>query len=344
MSVRQIARLARISPSAVSLALRESPKVSEATRRRVVKLAKRLGYRPSAKVTELMAQVRASREAKSEGCLGVISLYEHPRPWESSKHLAGIHASMVRRAYDLGYRMDPLWLRAPGMNYRRFRAVLDTRDIQGLLCFGSPILGDHFPDELDHYAVVTVGLSIQTPMHRVTSDFYDDTATALNKVRALGYRRPGLVISRYEEVRSGHAHSSAYLGWCERELPGMKPIPVLRLDWLEERPFAEWFRRNRPDVIVVVHVSDALPELAKMLRRNQISARGGVGVAVLTHHLEGTGFSGMQQNQALMGAWAVELLVARMMNRDFGIPANPRIELVASRWVDGGSLRRSPIR
>lgn len=341
MSVRQIARLAGISPSAVSLALRESPKISEATRTKVRKLAKRLGYRPSAKVTELMAQVRASREARSEGCLGVISLYEHPRPWELSKHLSGIYASMERRAYDLGYRLDPLWMKAPGMSYRRFRSVLDTRDIQGLLCFGSPILDDRFPDELDHYAVATVGLSIQTPMHRVTSDFYDDTAHALNKVHALGYRRPGLVISRYEEIRSAHAHSSAYLGWCERELPGSKPIPVLRLDWMEQRPFVEWFRQNRPDVIIVVHVSDALPELSKLLRSQQINARGQVGVAVLTHDLEGTEFSGMQQNQVLMGAWMVELVVARMMNRDFGIPANPRIELVASRWVDGDSLRRA---
>jgi len=340
MSIRQIARLVGISPSAVSLALRESPKISEATRLRVHRQARRMGYRPSPKVRELMAQVRASRDTRSEGCLGVISLYEHPRPWELSKHLSGIYSSMERRAYDLGYGIEPLWLRAPGMSLRRFRAVLDTRDIHGLLSFGSPILDDNFPVELDHYAVVTVGLSIQTPLHRVTSDFYSDTVRVLDKVHSFGYRRPGLVISRYEEVRSGHAHSSAYLGWYDRKLPEVRPIPVLRLEWMEERSFVDWFRQNRPDVIIVVHVSDALPELSKLLRRHQVTGRGQVGLAVLTHNLEGTGLSGMQQDQNLMGAWAVELLVARMMNRDFGIPANPRIELVASRWVNGGSLRR----
>jgi hypothetical protein len=39
-----------------------------------------------------------------------------------------------------------------------------------------------------------------------------------------------------------------------------------------------------------------------------------------------------------MGAWAVELLAARIANHDFGIPVNPRTELVESEWVEGDSL------
>jgi LacI family transcriptional regulator len=70
-----------------------------------------------------------------------------------------------------------------------------------------------------------------------------------------------------------------------------------------------------------------------------LSVPGDFGVAVMTHLLDGTGFSGMQQNQPLIGAWAVELLVSRVMHRDFGIPATPHIEMVESRWIDGGSLR-----
>jgi DNA-binding LacI/PurR family transcriptional regulator len=339
MSIRKIARLAGLSPAAVSLALRESPKISAATRRRVNRLAAQIGYRPSAKITELMSTVRARREADNEGCFGVISLYPNARPWEGSEHLTRIHASMTRRAYDLGYRLEPLWLRAPGMTYRRFRSILDARGIQGLLCFGSPVLDEQFPAELDHYAVVTIGLSIQTPLHRVTSHFYNDTTHALNKVHALGYRRPGLVLSRYEEGRSAYAHSSAYLGWWDRLLKEERPIPVLRLDKVEERPLLTWLHRHRPDVIVFVHLFDALRKFSVILREQRIAVPGQIGVAAVSHHIEGTGFSGMQQNQQLMGEWAVELLVARIMHRDFGIPAIPRLEMVESRWVDGASLR-----
>jgi LacI family transcriptional regulator len=340
MSVRDIAKLAGISPAAVSLALRGSPKISAATKRRVRQLANRTGYRPSTKVTELMEQVRASREPRPMGCFGVISLYDDPRPWERSEHLKRIHGSMTRRALALGYRLESLWLRAPGMTYRRVRSVLDARAIQGLLCFGSPALTDEFPAELDHYAIVTVGLSIRTPLHRVTSHIYNDTMRALEKVYQLGYRRPGLVLSPNEDIRGAHTHASAYLGWCDQKLGGAKPIPVLIVDKVEEHPLLDWIKRHQPDVIVFAHVHEALKDLGALLRKNKISVPRQLGVAAVSHFLEGTGFSGMQQNQLHMGTWAVELLLARIVHRDLGIPTHPRIEMVESQWVDGTSLRR----
>ena len=337
MSVRQIALLLNISPAAVSLALRDSPKISETTRRKVQRVAKRLGYRPSAKVAELMAHVRANREGRYEGTFGVVSLHNHPRPWEDSEHLARIYAGMQQRAQDLGYRLEPFWLREPGMSFRRFRTIIETRNIQGLLCLGSQVLDDTFSADLGKHAVVTVGLSIQTPLHRVTSHFYNDTTFVLNKVHALGYRRPGLIIGRGEEVRTAYA-LGAYFGWYEHKLPDASPVPVLRLDWKNPESFPDWYQIHRPDAIIVVLLSNAVPELAELLKRNGISVPGQLGVAVMTHFLGDSGFSGLQQNQALVGAWSVELLISRISNSDFGIPKHPRIEMVNGSWVDGKSL------
>jgi len=64
-----------------------------------------------------------------------------------------------------------------------------------------------------------------------------------------------------------------------------------------------------------------------------------LGVAVLTQILEGTDFSGLQGNQRLVGEWAVEMTVGRIMHGDFGIPTHPRIEMVEMDWVDGKTLR-----
>lgn len=339
MNLRHLARLARLSPSAVSLALRDSPKVSAATRQLVRELAEKTGYRPDAKLVAMMTHLRKPREVRTQACFAVISFYPHPRPWERSQHLTRIYEGMKQRATELGYRLEPLWLRAPGMTYRRLRGILDARGIEGLLCFGSPDFEQEFPDELGSYAIVTVGLSIRTPLHRVTSHFYNDTVNVLNRVHALGYRRPGLVVGRYEEARSGHAHTSAYLGWCEHMLGPGQALPVHLLEGVEPKPLLEWLRRQRPDVLVFVHLYDALPELRAVLAKHRLQVPGELGVAALSQILEGSGFSGLQQNQPLMGAWAVELLAARIANRDLGIPANPRIELVESRWVENHSLR-----
>ncbi len=342
MSLRRIAAALDLSPSAVSLALRNSPKIPLETRDRVSAEAARIGYRPNAKLKELMSQLRHSGVAAKESCFGVISFYDTPRPWERSQHLNRVFESMRCRADELGYRLEPLWLKAPGMTLPRFRTILDTRGIQGMLCFGSPELGEHFPAELDHYAIVTQGLSIATPLNRVTSHFYNDLTAALNKVHALGYRRPGLVLGYYEEQRSAHAYSSAYLGWCEHTFGNPSLVPVLRTNRVEEAPLLRWLKTHKPDVVLFVHLYDVLGELQALLKRNGIRAPEDLGVVAVSQILEGTPFTGMEQNQKLMGTWAVELLVARILNQDFGIPTNPRIEMIESRWVPGKTLRGIP--
>ena len=337
MSVRDIAKLAGISASAVSLALRDSPKVSAATKQLVRRLAEAHGYRRSGKVAELMAQVRATRGGATEACLGVMSLYQEPRPWEHGPHHRKIYASMEQRAAELGYRLEPLWLRAPGMTPRRFRDVLDARGIQGLLCFGAPVVEQEFPQELDHFAIVTVGLSIGTELHRVTTHSYKDAMRAMENLTRRGYRRPGLVIHHNEEARSARAHVGAYLGWYDAVLRDAQPVPVLRMDGVEEQPLRHWLEQHQPDVVVLVH--HHTQQFREFLVRHRIVVPQQVGVIALTHFVEGTGFAGFEQNQLMMGRCAVEMVVGQLMRGEVGIPSVPHVEMVESRWVDGPSLR-----
>jgi DNA-binding LacI/PurR family transcriptional regulator len=341
MSVRQIASALKISPSTVSLALRNSDKIPAATRERIVRQAESIGYRPNAKLKEVMSQLRHVHDRPVDSCFGVVSLYDTLRPWEGSEHHARIFDSMQHRASQLGYRLEPLLLTEPGMTHRRFKSILDARGIQGLLCFGSPNLNDVFPSDLSTYAIVTTGLSIETPLHRVTAHFYNDVTHVLQKVHAMGYRRPGLVLGRYEDRRSAHAYVGAYLAWCE-DLFGDSVAPVLRVDRVEEAPLLTWLGSNDLDVIILVHLSGVIQDFQQVLSRNGIRAPEDIGIAAVTQILDGTGLSGTEQDQELIGSWAVELLVSRIMNQDFGIPENPRIELVESHWVDGTSLRNQP--
>ncbi len=340
MNLRHLARLAQLSPSAVSLALRDSPKISAATRKRVQQLAQENGYVPDARVVSMMRSLRQPKSHRQSACFGVISLYPEERPWNNSRHLRRIYDGMERRAQELGYRLEPIWLYAPGMTFRRFCSILDARAIEGLLSFGSPNLNDDFPLELDHYAIVTQGLSIRTRLHRVTSHFYNDTINVLRRMRNLGYRRLGLVVGHYEDVRSSHAHISAYLGWHDRIYGFNQAIPPLCLDGVEEKPLMDWLNAHKPDGLVFVHTSDSLREFQRILTKNGITPPEPFGVAVLSHVLEGTGWAGLQQNAFTMGAFAVELLASRIANQDFGFPKYPRIELVESEWVEGPTLKQ----
>jgi LacI family transcriptional regulator len=342
MTMRELARLAKLSPAAVSLALRDSPKISAPTKLRVRRLAQSVGYKPDATLTSIMSYLRTTREARRTASFAVISFYPTARPWEQSLHLQRIYQSMKRRADELGYGLEPLWLREPGMNVRRFRDILEARGIEGLLCFGGPVMDEEFPAELSQFAVVTQGQSIAAPLHRVVSHAFNNTVAALKRLYQLGYRRPGLVLGRHEDLRDAHVHSGAYFSWCEHRLGLAQALPILRLDEVEAEPLMAWLKKQRPDSLVFVHTHDVLPRLGKVLRENGVRVPQKLGVAVISPVVEGSGFDGLQENQRLIGSWMIELLAARIANHDLGIPANPRIEMVESEWIPGSSLGIPP--
>jgi LacI family transcriptional regulator len=340
MNLRELAQLVQLSPSAVSLALRGSLKISAATKKRVRNLARKVGYRPDPRLSTIMSYLRKPATVRQAACLGVISFYEALRPWESSIHLARVHNGMMRRANELGYRLEPLYLRAPGMNVRRFRSILEARGIEGLLCLGAPDFYQDFPAKLDVSAIVTQGLSVRTPLHRVTSHTFNDTVAALDRLHQFGYLRPGLVLGQHEDLRCAHLHSAAYLGWCEHRLGLGRTPPICRLKKVEPEPLLLWLKQHRPDALVFVHNHDVLDEFRDMLRKNLVRVSQDVGVVVISPFLENSGFDGLQENQRLIGARMVELLTARIAIRDFGIPTHPHIEMVESYWIKGNSLRR----
>jgi LacI family transcriptional regulator len=340
MSVRLIAKRTNLSIATVSLALRNHPRISIATRGRVKAAARQCGYTRNPRIAQVMDAVRDGAGEQSRGCLGVMSLYDQPRPWEDSGHLSLIFDGMTRRAERLGYRLEPMWLRAPKMTPRRFNSILAARGIEGVLCFGGPAVDETLPAEFDRCAIVTQGVSIKTPLHRVISNAYADTVATLDRLHELGYRRPGLILSDYEHARGAHAHLSAYLGWCHQRHGPSSALPVLPDTGLDERPFLQWLKKCRPDVLVCVHGQDEVNELCAIMIRHQISIPGDIGVAAISQLLDDQTVSGMTENQHLIGSWAVELLVARIMNRDFGIPSRPRVEMVDGVWRNGRTLRQ----
>ena len=95
----------------------------------------------------------------------------------------------------------------------------------------------------------------------------------------------------------------------------------------------------RPDVIVLHQYESYLEKMMGWLAQQRIQVPRDVGVALLDKNPDRGRFSGICQDPGRMGAVAVEMLLGRLLLRDFGLPESPKVELVQGDWNEGASLR-----
>ncbi|MCC5849357.1 MAG: LacI family DNA-binding transcriptional regulator [Verrucomicrobia bacterium] len=159
-SLQTIADEAGVSRTTVSLALRNHPRISVATKTRIRRIAFRQGYRPSPELSRLMNIVRTQRFTDHVTVLGFLH----------DESLDPRILKILSRAGDLrGYRLDPFPLKNTPRAARRLDKILQTRGIEGLV-----IHTPHAPDialrlNLDRYCACALG-DCAPALHRVSLD------------------------------------------------------------------------------------------------------------------------------------------------------------------------------
>lgn len=343
--MRSIAREAGVSPMTVSLALRHSARVSKAMRERIHEIARARGHVLNPRVSELMRELRLVRSTGTHGTLALIGLFPEADPERKHPHLRTLIAGAQRRAAEVGYRLERFWLRAPGMTPRRLRGILEARGIAGIFCLGGADVEEAFPRELDRFAIVTHGLTVAAPIHRVASHHHADAKVLIDQLALRGYRRPGLVIHPDWERRTGHIYAASLL-FYQAQTDGQITVPVLHLDGWDESALRQWQRKHQPDVFVINQPTAFYVDLEDYFRREGIRLPRDLGVATLGVRTGPARYAGMGQDHQLIGRCCVDMLMGRIGQRDFGLSSQPKTEFVEGRWHEGRTIRpvsrRSP--
>ncbi|TVP81993.1 MAG: LacI family transcriptional regulator, partial [Puniceicoccaceae bacterium] len=196
--LKDIAEACGVSAMTVSKALRGEKKVAESTRKKILKEAERIGYRPDPVTSRLMSRLRWRRgDGKASGSvLAWLTLTGVPQSEDPHYFRNKLKAGAQSRAEKLGYQIEPFALNDAKMRPERLRQILQTRGIEAIIL--PPFPRDHhtFPMDLEPFANATIGFSLSEPaLHRVAHNEFSNTYQALLRTYKLGYRKPALLYS-----------------------------------------------------------------------------------------------------------------------------------------------------
>ncbi len=336
-SLRDIARALNMSHVAVSLALRDSPRVSIARRAEVKAMAEKLGYRPDPMLSSLVAYRQGKRAAGIRACLGWLNLWDRPEELRGYKEFDQYWHGAKEAAERLGYNVEEFrW--SHGKSGRRLQTILETRGVRGLLI--PPHRSDlNMPDfDWGRFSLIRFGASVSSlPVHTVTSDQSHCCRLAYERAVELGYLRIGYVTdSAFEKNTRGHFREG-YLNAQEEQAPRGRRLEVLMLGGnprLHQQEMLAWLQAQKPDAIVTPY-----PQVRSLAVGLGVRIPQDLAVAT-TSVLDGNFDAGADQNSHEIGRVAVSTLASLILENERGIPRYQRRILVEGRWVDGSSMPR----
>ncbi len=336
ITLKDLAKECGVTPTTVSLALRNHPRISDATKEKVREAAERLGYRRHPMLSALMANLNQARQPTAAVPLAAIYTHELEDIKSNSYHLKA-WKGMERRASELGFKLERFHLDQKKMTGKRLTQILTTRGISGIIVPPLMKAGGHLNINWDEFSVVAIGYSMLSPnMHRVCPDQYRGIRLALRELKHLGYKRPGLLLNKQSDLRTLHLWSSGFYGF-EHSQKSRGIIPVLECDEVEEKALLKWYKKYTPDVIISsdLNIIDPLHELGLDFPKD-------VGLVTLSRYEAGGGVAGIDQNAEALGAAAVEQLVQLMYYNERGVPDMPRVIQIPSTWGKGKSIKKQP--
>lgn len=337
-SLRAIAQRAEVSVAAVSMALRNHPRIPDATRERIQRLAIELGWRPNPLLAEAMSAIRSGQPVAERVTLAWVTAHSKRDGWRRVPFFRRSFEGASRRAAAAGYRLDHFWLGDADGHASRLSDILVARGIVGVVIAPLPK-----PSSLDlewsHFSAVTIAYSLTAPrLHRATDNHVGSARLAFTSLASTGRRRIGLALEGVADRRVNGLWTAGYL--LEAHDGGQTGGPQIhRPTQLEESAFIDWVRRARVDAVIG---TDA--RLTGWLRTAGIRVPDDVAYADLDVPAADGSVGGIYQDAEGIGSAAIDLVAGQLLRHERGLPECPKAISIESRWVEGATAPALPTR
>lgn len=322
VGLRDIAVEAKVCLMTVSLALRDSPKISPPTRTRIREIADRLGYHPDPELSRLMKHLRTSRTARGRTAIALLDFYPEARFVENSYNRR-IRSGATARAEQLGFSVSAVRGADYKCNLRQMLKVVRARGIEGIVLLPSVIgLSLDASESWKGLSVVATSNSIFAPrFHNVVPHQFANMMRLLETIRKRGYQRVAAVFDEFFDERTAHNFTAA----LDRNGHGARTlvIPAELSASAQTSHVAKWLTQHEPELIFAQSavVVDALASLPAR-RRDKWP------VVWLGTKMTSTALAHLDERPDQVGVAAIDLLAGMMYYHENGIPDHPRTTMI----------------
>lgn len=336
-TIKDVARVAGVHFTTVSMALRGHPSIPPTTRDRIVAAAGRIGYQRDSVFSALSNRRARAQTRNFAPGIGYLVNRSPENGYFRRSHYRMLVEGARKQAEALGYRFELLFVDEGYYNSAALYEHLKKEGITGLI-IGAFESGRAMVNlDWTEFCVVKIdSRHMDPPVTFISTDQLNGVRLAVQKMRALGYSRVGLAVGIEDEEGTDDMHLSGYL-LEQPTLPAQDFIPPL------------FFPRGAV-------ASDAIPLLRTWLEQNRIDAvvcnwtyirtmvtEAGfrcpedVACGCLCLGRRNPALAGLVANMDLVGQRSAALLATLMRSEHHGIPASATTTYVQGNWYDGTS-------
>ena len=331
VTMRQIAEKAGVSVMTVSRALKDNPRLSAATRKRVQRIARELGYMPHPYVTALMSGLRRTQEQAPKVNLALLHFGQH-----DSLRTHTFYIGVCQRAHATGYAVEAFNYHAPGVSSARLREILLSRGIRGIIIMPAPDGFASLDFNFEGFATATLGHTISNPpLPRVANDIYSSTFAAVDKLRERGYQRIGLVITDYVNRLARFLYSASILAYRAHIAPQTHLVEHVIAEPTEGpesiHALARWIRDERLDAVICPVFGLSVYDL---LKKEGFAIPRQLAYVHLLDHPD-PDVTAMRQMGEHVGGKAVDMVVAMINRNEFTQTEYPPVIAMQNQWHEG---------
>lgn len=332
VTMRDIARLAGgVHQSTVSLALRNHPAISLATRRHIQRTAAAAGYHRDPMLDAFNERRVQSGERKSHPVLAFVSDFGARRKLETSALHSALWRGAQRAAEALYHRLE-LFLVGPGaLTPARLDSILFTRGIDGLIAASFQPVSDPLRLTWNRYCGVRIECQDWlTPHFTIATDLLQSARVAYRRAKQLGYNRVGLMLEPDEHARNDLAQGG-YL--VEHAAARGRGSPLIVPRSLGANRLRKWIRSEQIDAVLSIQ-----PAAGEALAAAGLAPGREIGWACLALTESEPAVAGLVADHERAGVLAVEQVVSLSRLNLRGPSSSSMVTYVPATWQEGASL------